>query len=82
MKKRFFFVCWLSLVVIFVGSTGCMIGPDYSRPETVAETSDRFVHSGDHNRDVNDVNDMDRWWEQFGDPVSYTHLTLPTSDLV
>lgn len=72
MKKRFFFVCWLSLVVIFVGSTGCMIGPDYSRPETVAETSDRFVHSGDHNRDVNDVNDMDRWWEQFGDPITET----------
>ena len=72
MKKRFFFVCWLLLVVIFVVSSGCMVGPDYSRPETVAETSDHFVHSGDHNQDVNDVNDMDRWWEQFGDPITET----------
>ena len=69
MKKRFIFYC-LCFVVMGVMSTGCMIGPDYSRPETAAEISGHFVHAGTHNQDVNDVNDMDRWWEQFGDPVT------------
>ena len=70
MKKRLLVVYWLSLSVIFVGASGCTVGPDYSRPETAAQTSESFVHSGDHNQDVNDVNDMDRWWEQFGDPIT------------
>jgi NodT family efflux transporter outer membrane factor (OMF) lipoprotein len=70
MKKRLIIVCGLSFVVIGLMSTGCMVGPDYSRPKTAAETSGHFVHAGPHNQDVNDVNDMDRWWEQFGDPIT------------
>lgn len=69
MKKRCI-ICGLSLVILCAGSTGCMVGPDYSRPETVANKTDRFVHSGAHNQDVKDVNEMDRWWEQFGDPIT------------
>ena len=70
MKKRLSFVCWLTLVGICVISAGCMVGPGYSRPETAAETSDGYVHSGTHRQDVNDFNDADRWWEQFGDPIT------------
>jgi NodT family efflux transporter outer membrane factor (OMF) lipoprotein len=70
MKKKINVVCWLSFVVICVMSTGCMVGPDYSRPKTAAETSGHFVHAGQHDQDVKDVNDMDRWWEQFGDPIT------------
>lgn len=70
MKKRLSFVCGLSLVGMCVISAGCMVGPDYSRPETAAETSGSFVHAGKHIQDVNDVNDMDRWWEHFGDPIT------------
>ena len=69
MKKRLIGVSCLSVVVICV-ATGCMVGPDYSRPKTAAETSGHFVHAGTHNQDVSDVNDMDRWWEQFGDPIT------------
>ncbi len=60
----------LFLIGICVVSMGCMVGPDYSRPETTAETSKHFIHAGDHFQDVDDVNDMDRWWEQFGDPIT------------
>lgn len=70
MKKRLSFVLGLFLVGMCVISTGCMVGPDYSRPETVADQTEGFVHAEGHNQDVNDVNDMDRWWEQFGDPIT------------
>ena len=70
MKKRLATYFGLSLVGMGVISTGCMVGPDYSRPETAAETSGSFVHAGPHRQDVNDVNDIDRWWEQFGDPIT------------
>jgi len=49
---------------------GCKVGPDYSRPETPAETSDGYFHAGPHKQDVNDFADADRWWEQFGDPTT------------
>ena len=47
-----------------------MVGPDYSRPETAAATSDGYFNAGTHNEDVNDFADVDRWWEQFGDPTT------------
>ncbi len=47
-----------------------MVGPDYSRPETEADTSDGYFNAGTHNEDVNDFADVDRWWERFGDPTT------------
>lgn len=47
-----------------------MVGPDYSRPETPAEMSDDYFHAGPHEQDVNDFADVDRWWEEFGDPAT------------
>jgi len=47
-----------------------MVGPDYSRPETAADTSAGYFHAGTHNEDVNDFADVDRWWERFGDPAT------------
>ena len=47
---------------------GCMVGPDYSRPETPAETSGSYFHAGANRQDVNDFTDADRWWDRFGDP--------------
>ena len=49
---------------------GCMVGPDYSRPETLAETSGAYFHAATHKQDVNDFIDADRWWEGFGDPTT------------
>jgi NodT family efflux transporter outer membrane factor (OMF) lipoprotein len=49
---------------------GCMMGPKYSRPKTPAETATTFVHAKETVQDVNDLQQMDRWWERFGDPVT------------
>jgi multidrug efflux system outer membrane protein len=47
-----------------------MVGPKYSRPESVAEKSDGFVSVGKHDVDVNELADVDRWWLNFADPVT------------
>jgi len=49
---------------------GCKVGPEYSRPETSAETSGAYFHAGANKQDVNDFADTDRWWEGFGDPAT------------
>ena len=49
---------------------GCLVGPDYSRPETPAETSGAYFHAGANKQDVNDFADADRWWDRFGDPTT------------
>jgi len=56
--------------MLCVTLAGCMVGPDYSRPETAADTSAGYFHAGKHNEDVNDFADVDRWWERFGDPTT------------
>jgi NodT family efflux transporter outer membrane factor (OMF) lipoprotein len=55
-------------VVLLLG--GCMLGPDYERPGTVAETATGFVNVEPRIQDGNEVAQMDRWWERFGDPVT------------
>jgi len=47
-----------------------MVGPDYKRPETVAEKAKSYVRTGDHLQDVNDPNAVNRWWEEFGDATT------------
>lgn len=49
---------------------GCMMGPKYSRPETPAETATTFVHAADPTEGTGDMEELDRWWERFGDPVT------------
>ncbi len=49
---------------------GCMMGPKYSRPKTPAETAPAFVHAPEPVQEVGDGQQMDRWWERFGDPVT------------
>jgi NodT family efflux transporter outer membrane factor (OMF) lipoprotein len=50
--------------------SGCMVGPDYSRPETAADTSESYFYAGSHDQSVSDFNDVDRWWRRFGDPTT------------
>ena len=47
-----------------------MVGPDYDRPETMAETAPEFVNATSSIRDVNETTQIDRWWQRFGDPVT------------
>lgn len=49
---------------------GCMVGPDYERPETVAETVPGFVHADAQTQDANEAGQVDPWWGRFGDPVT------------
>ena len=70
MRKRLVSICLLFFVQGFLLITGCMVGPEYSRPETAADTPDGYFHAGTHNKDVNDFADVDRWWERFGDPTT------------
>ena len=66
-----FLIC---LFAAFV-SAGCMVGPDYARPKTVADINDGFYYAGSNIQDPNRLSEMDRWWENFGDPVT-TQLVL------
>ncbi|MHC4743500.1 MAG: efflux transporter outer membrane subunit [Planctomycetota bacterium] len=49
---------------------GCMVGPKYSRPETAADANDPYIYAGAIGDDVNDLNDIDGWWERFGDDTT------------
>ncbi len=71
MKRNLAYKLLLFPALIFILLlNGCLVGPKYSRPETAADVNDGFVYTGQHNEDVNDLTSVDRWWEQFGDPVT------------
>ena len=59
-------LCVVSLLLL----AGCLVGPDYERPETVADTAERFVNTDAPPQDINDVEPANRWWERFGDSVT------------
>jgi len=50
--------------------TGCMVGPDYERPKTTADTAAGYVYADEYPQDVNDIDKSGRWWERFGDPLT------------
>ena len=70
MKRKLAFICGLFFVLGCAMYAGCKVGPEYSRPETPAETSGAYFHAGANKQDVNDFADADRWWEGFGDPAT------------
>lgn len=70
MKRKLASICGLFFVLSCAMYAGCTVGPDYSRPETPAETSGAYFHAAAHKKDVNDFADADRWWEGFGDPTT------------
>lgn len=55
------------LVVVFV--SGCMMGPDYHRPENTAETAERFFNDSNAISDPNTIEAIGPWWQRFGDPT-------------
>jgi len=56
-------------VLVSVAISGCMVGPEYSRPETPADAADGFVWA-EPAAEANAVEVVDRWWEGFGDPLT------------
>ena len=63
-------LCLMSFVLCLFMFSGCKVGPNYSRPETVIEVNDTFIFAGNHEQDVNALTSSDKWWENFGDPVT------------
>ena len=64
---RWAFALSLGMVLL---TGGCLVGPDYERPETVAETAPGFVHAQAQAQDANQAEQVDPWWGRFGDPVT------------
>lgn len=62
-------ICFLLSLLPAMLLGGCMVGPDYSRPDTVADGSANYVNTGGYSTDINDLVRVGRWWEQFDDPV-------------
>lgn len=60
----------IGVVAGLVLAAGCKVGPDYKRPETVADRVDTFVNASSQPTEVNAVAGDDKWWERFGDPVT------------
>jgi len=46
-----------------------MVGPNYKRPDTVADTGS-FYYSGSHKQDINEIDLDHRWWQRFGDDTT------------
>lgn len=48
---------------------GCMVGPDYSRPQTAADTAEGYANAEPEDPNV-PANLDNQWWENFGDDVT------------
>ena len=53
---------------------GCMVGPDYQRPETIADTSPGYVYVDKTEPD--DPNSIGKWWLRFGDETTVQLVNL------
>ena len=51
-------------------AAGCMVGPGYERPQTLADTNTPYFNAAGHSQDVNALEQMDHWWQSFGDQVT------------
>lgn len=76
MKKqtRITVLYFLSLSILLLVS-GCMVGPNYKRPQTPAHTGDGYIHARGHLTDPNLFVEPGRWWEQFGDETTCVLVT-------
>jgi multidrug efflux system outer membrane protein len=70
MKKWLVIICLSLVMAAFCVLGGCTVGPKYSRPETAADTNDGYFHVGAHKEEFSDFNDLETWWERFGDPTT------------
>jgi len=57
----------LSAAVIAV--SGCMVGPDYARPETPADAIKGYSTTPSQWADANQIDPSLQWWKTFDDPV-------------
>jgi len=65
---------WTALAFLWLAA-GCMVGPKYKRPETMADRVDRYANAPQKTLDANEVERPDQWWERFGDPTTADLVT-------
>lgn len=73
MNKRLPIICLLAALAITLTLAGCMLGPDYSRPDTAAETEGEYIQIPAGWADANDItsiNGTSPWWIRFADPTT------------
>ncbi|MHC4658064.1 MAG: efflux transporter outer membrane subunit [Planctomycetota bacterium] len=70
MKTLLASTCRLLVTLSLATLVGCMVGPDYSRPQTAADTDSGYFHTGAHNPDINDLEAINNWWQRFADPAT------------
>ena len=70
MKNWLAVICLSLVVAALCMLAGCVVGPKYSRPQTPADTNDGYFNIVAHKEEVSDFNDLDTWWERFGDPTT------------
>jgi len=58
---------FLPMCIVALMPAGCMVGPEYSRPRTAADTNEGFFGAAEHSEDVNALAEIDMWWQRFGD---------------
>jgi len=68
------------VLTVCITLSGCMVGPKYSRPETAASIADRYFYTDANNSDVNDADEIGRWWQRFADNTTSDLVTLALSN--
>jgi multidrug efflux system outer membrane protein len=63
-------ICISFFMLVGLLAGGCTVGPKYSRPQTPADTNDGYFNAEADNEAVGDYNNLDTWWESFGDPTT------------
>jgi NodT family efflux transporter outer membrane factor (OMF) lipoprotein len=61
---------------------GCMVGPEFKRPVTLAETAEKYVYADKAFGDANEAGGVGRWWERFCDDKTseLVHLALSNNN--
>ncbi len=57
------------LLIVFCFSAGCMVGPKYKRPRTIADEAGWSFSGSEYTQDANNPG---RWWERFKDKTTNT----------
>ncbi|MCK4751818.1 MAG: efflux transporter outer membrane subunit [Planctomycetes bacterium] len=65
---------FVTAAILCVALAGCMVGPDYKRPQTIADTNDGYIYTGKHQPDE-DIEKIDTWWKHFGDETTTQLVT-------
>jgi len=74
MRNRFKTACFWIYLGAIAALTGCMVGPDYNRPQTPADEGS-FYNTERHIQDVNQLDACYRWWERFADDTTAEIVT-------